>query len=1610
MAGKSVMGGVVMPLPIVHLELVNPGPTMKFVFKMFKENGQNTPLLIPYIDNPSSIPVPGIVQLLKGDLGIAEKILSPLLQTTLPFFANPSVPVSGTNKPGSYSFGTNKNLNASQKNYIDSTAGTRVGFKSFEMTAIQGMMESLKPLMEIALILMELLAVIEDVICRNKATSIKIPVVGWIGFPSRKPKYTYGSLNYNLQHFRKALQNGVKAFNAGDTYPAIATSTPGGSAQPPDDQDPTGADPRDSIYLAYFDEDGNVITPPAWVLNSGKWGFSPAQADIVTTTGDNPEKTGFPLLSDTIMTGVNQLYKYHLTVINQTPALIVQSDAYAANLDSNTPPTYVNQSDILQALGTDFDPNKHINEINGQVNELQNNISDTVRQTILGEYINKHLNSQLKNRYIEKVSTGQIFQAKDLNSNTNPEDSNSINIVYPIFSSVVTLTGDTTSSTLSAEVYAVPKGGTAQQLTPYPNDFRIKNDNGSYVELRQKNDSKIYYEKITLVANFQTVDTIDAYFNTNANPASVPADKIIVPENTTKYKNNKIPGIVLSYYLPLVWEEVLVYQIQKNILTTDSAGNASKQTVVIGNETDTIQHIIEPELDYEIRLIQVINLPIISDGSINNLVAAFPKPNYLVVFREEFTQSSVIPIPVTSAGRIDRQPSTTVKPPQTKYLQISELTSDIPTIAYVAITVNADTTTDLKMYDPIDHTMLLRYINDNNLVVGNYYYLRYTNTEFGTESANNNNDNGEFYQIRSLKQNWIKETFTSNFDSRMNNITGVFPSPPVMIETTTNDTETILFDAPTQSIRIHKSKNVIPSYITDSTQPQLQFLSGTINIGIFFVYKIQTSGDYIIYNINSTLSSTLIKSEKIAANYYFTNVNSGVMLNWTPAVVAFQYLDSNQIDLQGNLSAYTGNIELYGVKQLSVIDDIFTKKGNTIFLDGVNTDQDYSNQTNPLQAIQKATSYLANLDKMIDGFYTVNGIKTITTEKGLSINVIDLDPNDLSIINNRTAYISNPAISWYRPFNITEAPSITDIEGNNNFPNYNSQTGTAFYEPTSVAPTFRIPAKYKGQNYEHIVPAINMGNDQGEGIVFQGLDPRYVSRTKWKVFWLVEAIKKDTAPIIFGEASIGAPSPLPTDVPTWQLPDPGPTPDTSPSGQEWYSLIHKLTALPYLISKLGVLLFGKLIPAIKKLIQLASNPTKITDLLLQIIKTKISKNMEFFDNSFTQNDFNQSVKSSQGSSKYFYTGKTTNPSMPSTASFILDGAGVAKFGASLGLNFPFGVKVSTLNQGNSNTKPTYNSNWFSAVTTDNRTAAEKDPTKFQTKRDQPIIKMILNIIKIPFEVIFLIAKWLICWVKKLTNPALLLSAVEELLSFKWLLCIISPMTLLKMVGASTKPAGCGCTSDDSSLGPDLVALLAAFDTDADNIGKNAAPQGAQALIDDLIKDIAGIGNNDLVEVLVYNIYKNGIYVSSEQDIIPYNPLSDSGTLNPSVPPLDANGNTNTPAGNAASAAANSPVPPSGCGPNTFDLSGLIAMPFVSSMPLLNKCQVIQVFLKPLQMILGLLTTIQEFLNAFIGMPTAIFGLEPTLSVPKIDVISSIQAKITKLTATLTQTTPMTPVK
>jgi hypothetical protein len=549
---------------------------------------------------------------------------------------------------------------------------------------------------------------------------------------------------------------------------------------------------------------------------------------------------------------------------------------------------------------------------------------------------------------------------------------------------------------------------------------------------------------------------------------------------------------------------------------------------------------------------------------------------------------------------------------------------------------------------------------------------------------------------------------------------------------------------------------------------------------------------------------------------------------------------------------------------------------------------------------------------------------------------IGIDYNPVTTIVNKVPRVSQVPYEFFK----TRAQL--------NITNINNQTGTALFSGNN------IPLNYQpnDNNNTYSPDVLNLDNQLLEGEVYHGLDPRYIDATKWKVFWLVEAIRKDEndevwingKKVVFSNDAENAEKKKEQSA-------------GRSGGKQWYGLLDKFTVIPKLIGGLLPLITRKFIPLLVKIIQILTNPTKIGELVNLILQDKLNKLFGMFNKKGTEDANKVAVKNAGingASGKYNYKDKNGN------VSNVLDGKANAK------------ILIADVNFIVENGKVKL---------------VSKSKYKQSKLKDQPIMKFILNLVKMPFDIIKGIIDFFKDFVKKLLNPLKLLGAIIDFVTFKWLIKILSPKKILSTLGPI----------DQRYLNPD-TSLESDIDNNLSNINEDQ-------LFSDMQAAMRGNGPAGLVEVFVYHIFKNGKFVREEIEEKPFkDPLIEnqkSASLaknfeNVDLSNVEANAeNLNGAFGNAENPSQKSPA---NCGKRTININKLIPLPLMSQMPKMNNCEMTQIFLKPLEIVANILRLIEDFINALISIPLSIFGLEPHIKFPKLNFADKLLEFIEKLKA------------
>jgi len=443
---------------------------------------------------------------------------------------------------------------------------------------------------------------------------------------------------------------------------------------------------------------------------------------------------------------------------------------------------------------------------------------------------------------------------------------------------------------------------------------------------------------------------------------------------------------------------------------------------------------------------------------------------------------------------------------------------------------------------------------------------------------------------------------------------------------------------------------------------------------------------------------------------------------------------------------------------------------------------------------------------------------------------------------------------------------------------------------------------------------------------------------RYQVFWLVEAIKLNDDGTFLINADVYDNNAGEDDTRDKK---------TKFNTKEWYGLLDKFTVIVIIVTRLIPKIARKFIPLIIKVIQILTNPLKLADLVFLIITDKLSKLFDMFDTKASKHSSEDKNKMSGdklagSASKYHY----QSVSMKSPINVADGKQHVEIFGFFIGMAAKNGELILY-----------YNKKLYEKETKD--------------LPEHGLINFILKLIKIPFDIIEKIVKFLIDLVKKLVNPFTLLPTIIDFITFQWLLDI-----LLAAIVAVT-------------------ALLAGNFNMYDKVlqSKNPTEMNNELLASLQSKDIP----ESLVRVLVYHIFKNGKYVREE---IEEKPLSNENIqMQSSFPPpgVELTDDLKTILNNINPGNKESPNnPPYGqpasCGIRDVPLNAFMPSPFVCKSANFNNCDLIQLYDKPLEQIFSQLSFIQGIIQGLIALPFSALGLSPHIPIPKIDFVTPIKEK------------------
>lgn len=1386
-----------------------------FFFSANNPSKGGHPLLVPDLNL--------IQDLINGDLKIAEKIMKPILDPIiLAMTSNPLI-VDTISSINNLEKG---NKDAVSNFLLQQYIPKDMGIKPIEKTIITSMMESFKPVMEFLKFFLQTLGIAEDIFCRFLGSSIK--VLGKdIGFKSRSPFYWDENLgyaqtiNFTLKQLLETSNKAEEIFNN-----SMSDSNPIKNNISKEVKDtPQGTVDLPAIYVAYFDEDGNLVDPPKWIKSSNKWisnTFKDRGGNDITISSP------FPQLSPELNQGVAQLRDLQQSAIT---SIQNEKEELIKSIDDR-----IKTAELLQNPVAKNNEIQSLNAEKLQTIKLLDDLTQTIRDVLEGgnvsgnnlvddNDVNKGVNPPLLiNEWIAKTRGAQLRmkyyaeqQTTVQNLLDNEGKSKEPYIFIPKFG--VNYNG----AFYNIEVPLAFQNQVSQSKNYSYSDF---------YDTRQIEIDKLQRRPFSIVNQIKSLDI-------NPDNERKPFERNNRTHFTHDIEDNYIPDAIKNFYLPLEWEEVLEFEVRNK---------ATNQ--VLRTETQFIPFKIDIENDYELRVIKIVNLPLINRDGANNINNFFPEQDTIIFIKDNTIQ----------------------------FIKVDSTTKTQFTL-----------TTNNNIF-----THNTNYVNENYFKPNEYFFLR-KNLDWNSDKIDE--DDTEIYQINTINKNYKDETLTMGKDEHL------------LIN---NDTKTIQINKP----------NTIPSYLPEYIFGNNFIIKSGKNINI----------EIKITNVNkiSDTSLTLIYEGELISEDITKNTFNYSFLNNTNVEIFQEFLTTN-------FDAF-----LIKVTNIDYLPTPIKNGDNHIIIQGLNKDSLLSTLSNKILN-RDNISQITKPNSEADNIYEIIKKEKIKTRKGIEINSIKLDFN-IPVNFNKT-YSSDINLGFFYPIKFYTVPTVNKDGSLNATLNIETDTGTVYTQNNNIPKQLNLT---DFNSIKHSTDDIDEANLLKEGIIFQGLDPRYVDRNKFKVFYLVEALKKDNS----GKAPLNAkfnPNENQNDKPT---------PDRSSigGGKEWYGLMDKFTAVPLIATKLIPIIVAKIIPLAIKIIQLISNPTKIKDLLLQIGLT--DENVSKFPKNFTPfsqsgflgkekelskkkpaknfDEYKNTKSNDTNEQKHSYSGPQIGVDNPKPI-FPLDGQALAEFGkGAFGRSlFSFGVEL--------------NAGEIKTITKKKENPDQNKPAK---TKEQPIFNMILNFVKLPFEIIFKIFKFIIDWIKKLLNPTKIPAAIAEFISFKWLLDILGKKSIFEILGLQ--------------------------DLDNSKLSNLTDKIGDQKIFDDVLKTLRG---NDLgfVEVLIYDILLNGKKIKQETIERPFtgNNVSDQNIKNPdgssNAPLSDINNNLNSNNNNNMDNL---------CGGRDFSIADLLPIPFFVSDIKFTKCELPVIFLKPLEIILGMLKLIQEFLNGFLSIPISLFGLEPSITVPK----------------------------
>ena len=239
----------------------------------------------------------------------------------------------------------------------------------------------------------------------------------------------------------------------------------------------------------------------------------------------------------------------------------------------------------------------------------------------------------------------------------------------------------------------------------------------------------------------------------------------------------------------------------------------------------------------------------------------------------------------------------------------------------------------------------------------------------------------------------------------------------------------------------------------------------------------------------------------------------------------------------------------------------------------------------------------------------------------------------------------------------------------------------------------------------------------------------------------------------------------------------------------------------------------RLMPAISTLMDILADPSTF---LLTLVMSKLKEHFEWFDPSIAKAVAKGKAKLKRASA---VGGKAKNGKAKGTllekdpnsiaskyvvdGKFLLDGAASVSL---LGFTLTVGLK--------------------DAVPFVRTTPMEPG------EKEQPTLKMIMNMVKMPIAFIEKIVKKFMELIQKLVNPTKVASAIAEFLTFKWLTDIVSPASVMEMLGIKTgMPGGEPLIDSGESKAAELFKKVVAKADEAKKKLDKAKADSEKALAD-----------------------------------------------------------------------------------------------------------------------------------------------------------------------------------